>query len=97
MAKERTPDELQYRGTVNRIAWAMLIFEALFSAVGVLIAVISLVIVAMRDDTIHDEDYVLQNYDYPILAKVPNLLNAGGKHYGYYYQDHSRSRGKSKD
>ncbi|MBE6690105.1 MAG: CPBP family intramembrane metalloprotease [Ruminococcaceae bacterium] len=44
MAKERTPDELQYRGTVNRIAWAMLIFEALFSAVGVLIAVIALVL-----------------------------------------------------
>jgi hypothetical protein len=38
------------------------------------------------DDTIHDEDYVLQNYDCPILAKVPNLLNSGSKHYGYYYQ-----------
>lgn len=82
---------------LEKVAPSITLFTAVGLVLGVLIAVISLVIVAMRDDTIHDEDYVLQNYDYPILAKVPNLLNAGGKHYGYYYQDHSRSRGKSKD
>ena len=39
------------------------------------------------DDTIHDEDYVLRAYDYPILGKVPSLVNnGGGKSYSYYYQ-----------
>ena len=62
---------------------------------GVLLAVAVLVILALRDDTIHDEDYVLQNYDCPILAKVPNLLNSGSKHYGYYYQaDKKKTKSK---
>lgn len=45
-----------------------------------------LVVVAVRDDTVHDEEYVLRTYDYPILAKVPNLLSTGTKHYAYYSQ-----------
>ena len=53
-------------------------------ALGVLVSVIVLVVVAMMDDTIHDEEYVLNNYEYPILAKIPDLVNAGGKKYGYY-------------
>ncbi len=53
---------------------------------GVLISVIVLVIMAMQDDTIHNEEYILKTYDYPILAKVPNLLGHSDKHYGYYYQ-----------
>jgi hypothetical protein len=44
------------------------------------------------DDTIHDEDYVLQNYNSPILAKIPNLINSGGKRYGYYYQAKNKSK-----
>ena len=36
------------------------------------------------DDAVHDEEYVLRTYDYPILGKVPDLLNTGNKSYGYY-------------
>ena len=39
-------------------------------------------------DTIHDEEYILRTYDYPILGKVPDLLNKGSKSYGYYYRKH---------
>lgn len=53
---------------------------------GVLLSAIGISIAAILDDTIHDEEYVLQTYDYPILAKVPNLLNSGSKQYGYYSQ-----------
>lgn len=53
---------------------------------GVLISVIVLVIMALMDDTIHDEEYLLKTYDYPILAKVPNLLDSSDKQYAYYYQ-----------
>lgn len=53
---------------------------------GVFVSMGALVIVALRDDTIHDEDYILNNYEYPILGKVPDLLNTGNKkRYGYYY------------
>ncbi len=54
-----------------------------FAAVGFLIAAFVIAIFAMLDDTIHDEEYLLQNYKYPILAKIPNLLGADAKHYGY--------------
>ncbi len=59
---------------------------------GVLLAVIGVIVAAMLDDTIHDEEYVLQNYDYPILAKVPDLVNSGTKPYGYYYQKNKTTR-----
>ena len=53
---------------------------------GVVLSTLVLVIAALLDDTIHDEEYILNNYDYPILGKVPNLLNTGSKAYGYYSQ-----------
>lgn len=53
---------------------------------GVLVAVAVLVIFALLDDTIHDEEYIHRTYDYPILAKVPNLLGTSDKQYAYYYQ-----------
>ena len=62
-------------------------YTAIGFLLGALIAVTVLIIVAMIDNTIHDEDYVLQNYNFPILAKVPDLLESGNKKYGYnYYQ-----------
>lgn len=61
-------------------------FTAVGMILGVLVAVVVLTIVALMDDTIHDEEYVLNTYDYPILGKVPNLLNTGSKSYSYYSQ-----------
>lgn len=52
---------------------------------GAALAIIALALIAMLDDTIHDEEYVIQTYDYPILAKVPNLLQSGSKQTEYYY------------
>lgn len=52
---------------------------------GAVIAVMGLTLVAVLDDTIHDEEYVIQTYEYPILAKIPNLLQSGSKQSGYYY------------
>lgn len=53
---------------------------------GAVLALIVVVIVALIDDTIHDDEYILRTYDYPILAKVPNLLGTSDKQYAYYYQ-----------
>jgi capsular polysaccharide biosynthesis protein len=52
---------------------------------GAILAVVVLIATAMMDNTVHDEEYVIKTYDYPILAKVPNLLDGGTKKYGYYY------------
>lgn len=72
-------------------------YTALGLFLGALISGVVLFILAIMDDTIHDEDYILQNYDCPILAKVPNLLSSSGKnykyrHYGYYYQSKHKSQ-----
>ena len=54
--------------------------------IGILVSVLLVSIAAIMDDTIHDEEYILQNYNYPILAKVPDLLSSGSEHYRYYAQ-----------
>jgi capsular polysaccharide biosynthesis protein len=63
---------------------------------GALASVIALAVAAMLDKTIHDEEYVLQTFGYPILAKIPNLIDTdGSKHYyrHYYSYGHRRHRG----
>ncbi len=74
-------------------------YTAIGMMIGVLLICAVLIILAIMDDTIHDEDYVLQTYDYPILAKIPGLVATGGKqyggkHYGYYSYYKSRSTDK---
>ena len=78
----------------QKIAPSVTKYTAIGLLLGIFASVIVLVIVAMMDDTIHDEEYVLNAYDYPILAKVPDLLNSGAKRYGYYYKKNGRSDSK---
>ncbi len=52
---------------------------------GLFLSIGILTIRALLDNTIHDEEYITQNYEYPILAKIPDLLNSGNKKYGYKY------------
>lgn len=66
-------------------------YTAVGLVLGVLVSVIILIVFALFDDTIHDEEYVLRTYDYPILGKVPDLLNTGNKSYGYYSQKQKES------
>ena len=75
----------------EKVAPSITNFTAPGLVIGVLISATALIILAMLDDTIHDEEYVLRTYDYPILGKVPNLLNTGNKAYGYYSQKHQRT------
>lgn len=67
-------------------------YTAIGLVLGVFLSAAIIVILAMLDDTIHDEDYVIKTYDYPILAKVPDLMSNGTKkRYGYYYQSKNSS------
>lgn len=51
--------------------------------VGVLLSVAFIFVTVLLDDTIHDEEYVLKTYGYPVLGRIPNLLYTGGKSYEY--------------
>lgn len=62
---------------------------------GFMLCVGILVVRVLMDDTVHDEEYILQNYNYPILAKVPNLIDDGGSNYNYYsYKSKQTKAGK---
>lgn len=74
----------------NKVSPSITNYTAVGLIIGALISVVVLVIAAVCDDTIHGEEYVLQTYDYPILAKVPDLLGSGSKSYQYYSQKSAR-------
>ncbi len=69
---------------LEKVAPSITRFTAAGLILGVLLAVIALTVSALMDGTVHDEEYVLRMYDYPILGKVPDLLDTGSKAYGYY-------------
>lgn len=76
---------------VQKVAPSITKYTAVGLILGLLLAVTVVIVLALMDDTIHDEDYVLRTYDYPILGKVPNLLNTGNQAYGYYSQKRPRA------
>lgn len=73
---------------LDKVSPSITKYTAVGMILGVLISLIVLIVIAMLDDTIHDEDYILQNYKYPILAKVPDLTESGSKSYAYYSQSY---------
>ncbi len=75
---------------LEKVAPSITKYTAVGLILGILISVVVLIAAALLDDTIHDEDYVLNNYEYPILGKVPDLLDTGSKRYGYYYSQKNR-------
>lgn len=69
-----------------------------YTALGLLIGVIAvcgvICVLEILDDKIHSEDYILQNYDCPVLANIPDLTHHKGRRYGYY---HDYGYGKKAD
>ena len=77
----------------QKVAPSITKYTAVGFILGVFVSLVIVVIYALMDNTIHDEEYVLQTYNYPILAKVPDLLDTENKKYGYdYYQSKSSSK-----
>jgi len=80
----------------NKVSPGIAKYTIVSFVLGALASVIALAVAAMLDKTIHDEEYVLQTFGYPILAKIPNLIDTdGSKHYyrRYYSYGHRRHRG----
>ena len=80
----------------QKVAPSISKYTATGLVLGVLISLLWLVVKALKDNTIHDEDYILNNYDYPILAKVPDLLDTGAKKYSYYRSGSAAKRAGGK-
>jgi capsular polysaccharide biosynthesis protein len=77
----------------EKVAPSISMYTAVGFVVGALLSVAFLIVTVLMDNTVHDEEYVIKMYDYPILAKVPDLLDAGEKRYGYYYKYASKQGG----
>ena len=71
-------------------------YTAIGLLLGALITTVVLAVIAMTDDRIHDEDYIIETYEYPILAKIPDLVNTEGKKYSYYYESKSHHKAENK-
>ena len=76
----------------DRVSPSITIYTVIGFLIGVLGASALVVTFALLDDRIHDEEYVLQNYDCPVLAKIPDLTHSKSKRYGYYYQHHDGAK-----
>lgn len=70
----------------HKVAPSITKYTAIGLMLGLFFSVVVVAIIAIADDRIHDEEYILENYEYPILAKIPNLVEGDSKKYGYYYQ-----------
>lgn len=75
---------------LNKVAPSITNHTVIAAIIGVLIALIIIVVIAISDDTIHDEEYILNKYDYPILAKIPDLYSSGSKGYTYYKRSENK-------
>ena len=74
---------------LSKVSPSITKYTAMGGMFGAVLALVVVIIMALADDTIHDEDYILQNYKYPILARVPDLHAADSKGYAYYKRSNS--------
>ncbi len=70
----------------NKVGPSVTRYTIVGFVLGAIVSVVLLALIALLDKTIHDEEYVINNYGYPILAKIPNLTDASIKKYRYYYK-----------
>ncbi len=70
-------------------------YTAVAMLIGIFLSCAVIAVLAIMDDTIHDEDYIIKTYKYPILAKIPNLATSQSSGYGYY-QSQNRDSGERK-
>ncbi|MBE6807069.1 MAG: hypothetical protein E7527_03510 [Ruminococcaceae bacterium] len=67
----------------DKVAPSVTAYTAVGFFLGAVLSVVVLIILALMDNTIHDDDYIIKTYEYPILAKIPSLTAPNSKRYGY--------------
>ncbi len=74
---------------INKVAPDITRYTTMGLIAGAAVVAVLLAILAILDNTIHSEEYVINAYNYPILAKIPDLTSSGSGRYGYrrgYYR-----------
>jgi capsular polysaccharide biosynthesis protein len=69
----------------SRVSPSYLKYAMVGLLLGIVFAGAIVVLRDLQDDVIHDEDYLLSNFDAPVLASIPDLEAKGQKKYGYGY------------
>ena len=82
---------------LEKVAPSITKYTAIGMILGAFFTIVVLTISALLDDTVRDEEYVLKAYDYPILGKVPDLLDNGNRSYAYYSQRRTTKKTQGKE
>lgn len=69
----------------NRVSPSYIRYAAIGLLLGMVLCSAIVLLADFLDDVIHSEDYLLQTYDLPVLATIPDLTAKTPKKYGYYY------------
>ena len=83
------PDLPRVKTSPNRTKYA-----TMGAFIGFLLSAGVVIIADMTDDVIRSEDYLVQNYDLPVLIVVPDLHDYGEGHSTGYYRYSSSSQKK---
>ncbi len=65
------------------------LFTAIGMVVGIVIACVALIVLMVSDTLIHNEDYLMETYDLPVLAVIPYLYN-NSRDDDYYASEYGR-------
>ena len=82
---------------LSKIAPSITKYTALGMFLGAFLACAIIAVMAILDDTIHDEEYILQTYNHPVLAKIPDLLESNTNNNYGYYSYRRKSSGKNNE
>ena len=69
----------------SRVSPSYLKYAMIGLMLGIILAGGIVVILELMDDVIHDEDYLITNFESPVLASIPDLEARAHKKYGYGY------------
>ncbi|MBP3918781.1 MAG: hypothetical protein J6I50_06380 [Clostridia bacterium] len=77
---------------LNKIAPSITRYTMMGFLLGIMLIVGIIVIFVLLDDTVHDEEYIIKTYRYPILGRVPDISENSNKYYGYYGQKNQNAK-----
>lgn len=77
------------RANLTKVSPSITRYTAIGFLAGFVVSALIIAIIAMMDDAIHDENYILEHYNFPMLAKIPDLYDNSESKYSYYSKDKS--------
>ena len=82
---------------LQKVAPSTFKYIAVSMFLGTVLCALFFVILAIRDDVIHDDEYIMRTYSYPVLTKIPDLLTAEtSRRYAYYYGGEQIPQGENR-